>query len=164
MTTAGLKVVSALTIDDCARFGVWQFGRCDSNGECMIRPVKRTPVENVNGKLFAIEAVLANGSRCWALIGNVNLVKPSDNEHFLTISLERDGKWFDLSRYHDVDYKRNGPERLAAFMGLETKDIFPISYDFSHLVKQKSSACKGNYQLEPSRRLTEEELILLALG
>ena len=36
-------------------------------------------------------------------------------EHFLTLSIERNGHWFMLARYHDPDYDESGLRRWRNF-------------------------------------------------
>jgi hypothetical protein len=65
-----------------------------------------------------------------------------------------------LARYHDVDYKNNGAEKLCELLNLNYNDIFPICYDLSRLVKKTSG--KMEYK-EPEKKLKRSEIIALAL-
>jgi hypothetical protein len=84
-------------------------------------------------------------------------------KHFLTVSLERDGAWFDLARYFDVDYDRRGPRQLAEFLGLAITDVFPITYDLSDIAVGSLDTLKGCISQEPDGRLSEDDLIELTL-
>jgi len=61
---------------------------------------------------------LASGDCLWGIVGNLDARNHEMNEHFVTISIERNGRWFHLARYHDADYAETGPQALARFLGL----------------------------------------------
>src|SRR5687768_12561741 len=108
----------------------------------MGRPVRRTPVAKLTGKMVASRVTLANGHKPWALIGNVDLNNPELTKHFVSLSIENEGLWFHLARYHDHDYAARGPQQLAAFLGLPVGAVFPISYDVSDEVTGDKEAAK----------------------
>ena len=81
----------------------------------------------------------------------------------LWAQVEKRGRWFDLARYHDVDYARRGPEQLAQFLALPVSSIFPIEYDLSDLVSADPDLVKGTIPLEPQEKLSQDELTQLAL-
>jgi hypothetical protein len=108
-----LKTIESLHIADLEANPVWQFGNNDASGEMLVRPVKGIPVESLDGRLVGTKIRLANGDEAWALVGNVDAQRPMHNEHFLTLSVEHDGKWFNLARYHDVDFANRGPVALS---------------------------------------------------
>jgi hypothetical protein len=100
----------------------------------------------------------------WAIIGNVSAGDPRSTEHFLTLSVERSGRWFFLPRYHDFDYGERGPEALARFLSLSPDDVFPIAYDLSPYVEGGDpAALSGTITKEPREKLTRAELIAMAL-
>lgn len=142
---------------------MWQYINDDRDGETSVRPAKKIPVTNLTGKLIGTTVQLANGDRVWALISNVDFDNPRLTEHFLTVSLHRNGKWFHLSRYHDLDYPMNGPTGLAKFLGLEVNQIFPISYDVSRFVSSGPNSRTGLILKEPPEKLTRAELIAMSV-
>ena len=101
---------------------------------------------------------LASGSLVWALIGNFDVTIPRATQHFLTLSIERSGKWFHLARYHDVGFAAHGPEALAWFLGLRIDDVFPISVDVRRYVRGDPKALTPIALKEPQERLTDAEL------
>ncbi len=105
----------------------------------------------------------ANGTLAWALVGNVDTENARLTEHFLTLSIEHDGQWFALARYHDFEYVDRGPEALARFLGLPLHDVFPISYDIRQHAQGASAALAGNVPLRPRERLSRAEIIALAV-
>lgn len=107
--------------------------------------------------------LLANGNRVWALIGNLDTKNARMNEHFLTLSVVHNGKWFDLARYHDHDYVDHGPDALAHFLGLSIDDVFPISYDVRRYAKGEAEALAGTVQKKPRVRLSRAEIIAMAV-
>ena len=69
------KRVEDLTVADIAAAAVWQFTNSDEHiGETAVRPIKKTPVKNLNGRLVGVQVRLANGSNVWAdMDGSNNL-------------------------------------------------------------------------------------------
>jgi len=157
-----MKPVDELTVDDLREHSVWQYTSLGDD-ESYVRPIKRIPVTSLTGKEVGTEVALANGDRVWALIGNVDGTNPRLTSHFLTLSVERDGRWFHLARYHDFDADERGPKQLAAFLDLAVDDVFPISYDLRSYVKGASEALHGTIPAEPAERLTRAEVIALAV-
>lgn len=113
-----VKAVDSLTVADLKTFAVWQYTNREGADETYVRPVKRAQVASLTGKVVGTQVTLANGERVWALIGNVDPSNPRMTEHFLTLSVERDGRWFTLARYHNFDIAEYGPDALAKFLGL----------------------------------------------
>ena len=158
-----IKPIASLTIGDLRAFPVWQFTSRESADEPFVRPVKSLPVTSLIGKVIGTQITLANGKCAWAIIGNVDPKNPRMTEHFLTLSIERNGHWFMLARYHDPDYDESGPEALAQFLGLAVDDVFPISYDIRSVAKGEEAAMLGIVQKRPQERLSRSELIAMAV-
>ena len=127
-------------------------------GETMVQPVEKLPVETLDNRLVGTQVHFANGSRVWALIGNFDVTNPRATQHFLTLSIERGGKWLYLARYHDIGFPAEGPEDLARFLGLHVDDVFPISVDVRRYVRGDPKALTAIVLKEPRERLTREEL------
>lgn len=157
------KRVEDLNEADLAAHPVWQYVNSDERGETLVRPIKKMPVKNMTGKEVASRVTLANGSTPWALIGNIDVTNPRLTEHFLTLSILRDGQWFTMARYHDFDAAERGPDALAEFCGLKLADVFPICYDISHVTLGESSVLVGKIEKEPRERLTRAQIIALAV-
>ena len=157
------KPVDSLQISDLEKYRVWQFITDDTADETAVRPIKRLPVSTLMGKLVGTRISLANGERLWALVGNLDARNAQSNEHFVTLSIERGGSWFQLARYHDPGYDENGPEALARFLGLPVDDVFPISYDVREYVKGNPLLLAGVVLKEPRLRLPRSQLIAMAL-
>jgi hypothetical protein len=160
---ATVKRVDALSSADLELNPVWQYVNRDEAGEILVRPVKQVPVSSVSGKLIGTRVRLANGTEPWALIGNVSDNNPRMTEHFVTMSIERDGKWFHLARYHDMDYAERGPNALAQFLGLSVDDLFPITFDLRRYAKGDDAALTGTVRKEPREKLSRAELIGMAV-
>jgi hypothetical protein len=158
-----MKPVDSLSTEDLRNHSVWQYVGDENGDETKVRPVKRVPVSNLTGKVVGVQVVLANGCSAWALLGNVDSSNPRLTEHFLTLSVERNGRWFHLARYHDFDRDQRGPEKLATFLGLAVADVFPISYDLRPYSKGEASALMGTILQEPVERLSRAEIIGLAV-
>jgi hypothetical protein len=158
-----MKTVDSLTAQDLRDHPVWQYVAEEGSDETTVRPVKRIPVGNLTGKVVGVQILLANGDRAWGLLGSVDPSNARLTQHFLTLSVERNGRWFHLARYHDFDRDERGPEQLADFLGLPVTDVFPISYDISACAKGDPSALAGTIPKEPAERLSRAEIIGLAV-
>jgi hypothetical protein len=157
------KKIEALEIDDFKTFPIWTLINDDAIGEISVTPVKKYPVKSTEGKIFGLEVYLANGRRLWAMIDNVDSVNSRSNEHFLSVSLSVDDKWISLARYHDIDYDQNGPQSLASLLNMPIDEVFPISYDLTLLAVGEKAALKGSILKEPEEKLSDAELIALAI-
>lgn len=158
-----VKPVDSLRAEDLRAFPVWQYTGREGADETYVRPVKRIPVNSLTGKVVGTRVWLANGEYVWALIGNVDAKNPRLTEHFLTISVERDGKWFGLARYHDFDFTERGPDALARFLGLPVDTVFPLTYDITKVAKGEAAALQGQILKEPRERLSRSEIIAMAV-
>lgn len=156
-----VKQVDSLKVADLQAYPVWQYTNREGGDETFVRPVMRVPIANLAGKVIGTQVVLANGRRVWVLIGNVDPTNARLTEHFITLSVERDGRWFTLSRYHDFDYAENGPEALSRFLGLPIDDVFPIAYDIQEYAKGDAAALAGQIRKEPRERLSRAEIIAI---
>lgn len=159
------KSVDALRAEDFQTSPVWRFspgGEVDGD-ETFVLPVKRTPVSDLGGKIVGTQVVLANGLSVWAMIGNVKANNSRMTEHFLSLSLEREGHWFHVARYFDFYFEARCPEEAARFLGMHVDDVFPVVYDIRKWVKGDAAALAGKVLKDPPERLELEELMALSL-
>lgn len=154
-----MKPVEELTIADFQITRVWEYVR---GGETIVSPVSELPATSLQNRIVATIVRLADGTGLWATLSNMSLTDRRSNMHFLTLSVEKDGAWFHLGRYFDVDYEKRGPQQLARFLGLPVGRVFPIRYDLSDVIAADPSIVKGSIPLEPQERLCESALIALA--
>lgn len=154
-----------LSIGDISAHPVWRFESGRTGDESQLVPVKRLPCEDLRGKVVFTQVLLSNSSRIWCGLGNLDVSNPSKNEHFLTLSLNHEGKWFHLARYHDFDIQERGPKQLATFLGLDEHEIFPIRYNIEnpHEIVKHCGAISGYIHQEPTTRLSRSEIIALAV-
>jgi len=157
------KPIESLAIADLETDHVWTYCETDNGDETEVKPVKHVPVKSLKGKVVGTQVRLSNGTLVWALIGNVDVGNPRHTEHFLTLSVEKGGQWFTLSRYHDFDYAENGPDSLSWFLGLHVQDVFPISYDIRSYVEGDPAGLSGIIPKEPREKLTRSEIIAMAV-
>jgi hypothetical protein len=155
--TENIKSADLLTVTDFQAHPVWEFLNDDEIGELMMQPVE-LPVESLDNRVVGDQVRLGNGSRVWASFGNFDVTNPRATQHFLDISIERNGEWFPLARYHDSDFARHSPEALARFLGLHVDDVFPITVDVRRFVHGDPKALIAIVFKEPQERLTREEL------
>jgi hypothetical protein len=159
-----MRSVDSLTPDDFAAHPVWRFTDSDTPNETYVAPVCRLPVSHLDGCIVGCSLRLANGERVIGIIGNLDPSNAKSTQHFLELSLFRsDGSLFHLARYHDFDIEKRGPAALAVFLGLPLTAVFPITYDVSKVVSGLSDCVQGSITVEPKERLTEQELIALAI-
>jgi hypothetical protein len=158
-----LKPIESLTAADLLAHPVWQYTNRDGACETFVRAVKRLPVKNLTGKVIGTQVRLANGRQVWALLGNLDVSNPKLTEHFLTLSIERDGDWFALARYHDFDYTDCGPDALARFLGLNIDEVFPICFDVRSFAVGDPAALVGCARKEPTERLSRAQIIAMAV-
>jgi hypothetical protein len=163
MTVRRSKPISSIAVIDLLANPVWQFVTEDSPDETSDRPVTGIPVDSVAGSVVGTQVRLANGSQVWALIGNVDLRSARLTEHFLTLSVETGGTWFNLARYFDADYAERGPEALAQFLNLPVDQVFPIAYDIRAYAQGDQEALCGLVSQEPRERLSRAEIIAMAV-
>ena len=158
-----LKPIASLTAADLLINPVWQYSNRDETDETLVHALEEIPVKSMTGKVVGTQVRFANGNHAWALIGNIDADNPQLTDHFLTISIERDGKWFALARYHDFDYSDRGPEALSRFLGLQIDDVFPISFDVRRYAQGAPAALAGNVLKEPREKLSRPDIIALAV-
>jgi hypothetical protein len=158
------KPIDALQVVDLKTHAVWEYTSREADDEILVQPVTQVPVFSGAGKIFGIEVLLASGTQAWAIVGNVDVGNPRATEQFISLSVEREGRWFMLSRYHDFDYTENGPKALARFLGLSIAEVFPISYDIRCYATGNPAALAGKVFDEPRERLSREQLIAMAVG
>jgi hypothetical protein len=157
-----MKTLELLQVVDFVKNPVWEFFNDDSIGETTVHPVEQLPVGNLNNKIVGTQVELANRVHVWAMISNVDTRNPRSTEHFLTISIERNRQWFNLARYHDVNYAEKGPEALAQFLHLPIGEVFPIAYDITQCATGDPAALTGKILKEPRERLSQAQLITMA--
>src|SRR5688572_12613425 len=93
MTRAkNLKPVDALEISDFKAHPVWDFTTDDETDdeevdETWVRPVRRIPVKDLDGKVVGTQVRLANGGLVWGLLGGVDVNDSRATKHFLGLTV-----------------------------------------------------------------------------
>lgn len=123
------RSVESLRPTDLMTHPVWEFASDDEPDETSVHPVDERPIKSSENRIVGTEVELANGSRVWILLGNIDITDARRTRHFLTMSVFVRNEWFHLARYHDVDREVRGPAQLAQALALGVEDIFPIRYD-----------------------------------
>ena len=155
--------VTRLRPDDLKVHPIWRFVAADEPDETYVLPVSARRVPRLTGKIVGTEVTLADGSRRWALLSNVDAGNPELTEHFITLSLFVAGRWFHLARYHDVDAAKRGPRVLAAALRRPIGKVFPIRYDLRAYVRNAPAWLEGAIHRTPRQRLTRARVIALAV-
>jgi hypothetical protein len=159
-----MKNVGDLSIADFREHPVWEFTNEDLDGDFAVRPVRRVPVNSLEGRIVGTQVRLADGTRVWAMLSNVDVTNPEGTRHYLTIGLQRNGRWFPMARYHDPDWDTTGaPHAVASFLGKNIDDVFPISYDLRAIALGDTASLVGTVEANPKPRLTRRELIARAV-
>src|SRR5262249_22191245 len=114
--------------------------------------------------IVGAKLTLANGQIVPGVLGNIDLGDPISTEHFLAVTVfDASGGRFRLARYHDIDYSRRGPIALASFLGLPVSSVFPIRYDVSDIAVGDAECLRRIILEVPASRLSDEELVELAV-
>jgi len=161
--SSSTRPVDSLRPTDLVTHSVWEFVSDDDPYETHVHPVAERPTNSLENRVVGAEVELANGSRVWALLGNIDVNDARRTRHFLTVSVFVREEWFHLARYHDVDCEVRGPAQLAMALGLGIDDIFPIRYNIGPWVSAAADSVVGRVDAEPLERLSRTELISLAL-
>jgi hypothetical protein len=154
------KTPDTLTVRDFQEHPVWRFGR----GDAVMVPVSRLPCTTLDGRIVGTRITLADATIMWGALGNIDVAKPDLTKHFLILSIEFNGAWFHLARYHDYDFNERGPVQLSEFLRKPIDQIFPITYDVRSVFKTESEALRGKIERESSEKFTRAELIAMAVS
>ncbi len=157
------KTFTELSVNDISKYPIWRFTNSHPEDELEIESVTGRVFHNLKGLIISSKVTFSDGSTHLALFQNVSLAGQKVNDHFLSLSVERNGEWFPLAQYHNPAIEKYGPLHLAAFMGKTVDDVFPIKYDLREVLNSNSPRLVGIVCAEPPIRLTDEEIISLAL-
>ena len=159
------KTVQQLTTRDIQVHPIWEFvPEIENAPESAVRPVTQLPVTDLSRRFVGTQIGLHNGASYWAILSNITLNDVRATRHFLCLRIAMNDAWFDLARYHDVDYGRRGPSALASFLKLSASEIFPLGYDITKLVLGDASVTKGSITEVPEEKLTIEQLVAMAVS
>jgi hypothetical protein len=157
------KTFHDLSKSDVKKFPLWRFTNNDQVDELEIESIRANQVDDLSGVIVATQVVFHDESKHWALLQNVSLLGKQRNDHFLSVTIYADKRWFPLARYHDVAIDDWGPAKLAAFMNKDIAGIFPIKFDLREVLQSNSNALVGMVLAEPANPLTQDEIIELVL-
>lgn len=143
------------------RHPVWEFLNEDEHpkGDTAMRPVTRLPVTDLGGTVFGTTVTLADGTRCPAMIGDLDVRSKKYRHHFRSLTIFAKGKRFHLAKYFQAWYETKGPDGLARFLGKRKKDVFPIAYDLSALVKGPKDVVRGTFEVKVSDPIPRAKLM-----
>jgi hypothetical protein len=148
------RSVNSLRPTDLVVNPVWEFVSSDEPDETYVHPAAELPTDSLDNRIVGAEVELANGSRAWALLGNIVVDDIRKTRHFLTVSVFVRDQWFHLARYHDFDHDERGPAKLAHAMGLAVDEIFPIHCDIGKWVSGATTdVVRGTVYAVPLERL-----------
>jgi hypothetical protein len=156
--------VDQIDIAILERYPVMEFFYNANESDLSVVPVLRVPVTDMSNRMARASLIFSCGCKATGIIGNLDLTDPCKNAHFITLVLFDDDRKFVLARYHDINWKLNGPGALSRWFGKAVKDIFPIHYDVSEYCLGRRDAVTGFIYAEPKTRLSREELVALSLS
>jgi hypothetical protein len=145
---------------DLAECPVWEYL---NYADTQVTPVYDIPVSSLIKRIVGTELRLHNGTRRYGILTNVRLNNFRQHEQGLCVWVEKNGKWFELARYHDSDYEKRSHAKLAQFLGLSMDEVYPITYDIAGIATGLSEVIRGVLLPEPRERLSLEQLTKLAL-
>jgi hypothetical protein len=154
------KTALQLKPNDFSKYPVWEWD-LDSDDETL-KPVVKYPVADLGNRILGLKCILANGDEKHCTLSNVELSDPVKNEHFLFISIFINGKYVSKPRYFDISYNRE-MSSLVSVMKLSMDEIFPIRWDVSAFVSNKSKVKNGVIRDKPDILLTNAQIIDLAV-
>ena len=157
------RPVSSLRPDDLKAHPIWRFVTDDDPDETWVLPVKGRRMGRLVGKIVCTEVILADGTRRWAMLSNIEPDDEQLTEQFLSLSLFVRGRWFHLARYHDFDARTRGPRVLAAALRRPVGKVFPIRYDLRRYVRHGASWLEGAVRRTPRHKLTRAQVIAMAV-
>jgi len=161
------KMAGQLSPLDFTVHRVWEYvqdSESELPDETFMRPVMESPVSSLSGRLVGAQLTLANAQVVFGILGNIDLADPIRTEHFVTVTVFHPlGARFDLARYHDVDHAQRDSRALAAFLGIAVDSVFPIRYDIADVAVGNLDCQRGQILANPMTRLSQDELIELAL-
>ncbi len=145
-----LKRVDQLTIANFRRYPVWTYvPETRTRDETWMKPVRKIPVDDLDGKIVGSQVRLSCGRQVWAMIGNVDVRDANANEHLIGLSVRIGRTWFHLARYHDIDYENRSPSALAKTLSLPVSQVFPITYDLRPFARGDERALQGEFLRVP---------------
>ena len=144
---------------------VWEFDLANEvDSETAVIPVFDLPVDDLSIRIVGTNVCLANGTRMWAGIQNIDPKSAMKTRHLLSLLLYSSGEWIFLARYHDPGQEGYGPAALARKLGLKLDDVFPISYDVSGCCIGDAAALAGVIESDPKDKLGQDEIFRLIVG
>jgi len=159
------KAYTNLTVEDLRLHPVWEMILdSDDEGDLLVRPIDELPVTDLGNRLVGVDFLLADGTKRFGILDNVCLRDPVANSHFASGSFITRSGWFHLARYFDLTYDRYGPQQLAKVFEKPLAHVFPISYDIADVAVGNSTVLRGVLKAVPDERLTEDEIMRLAVS
>jgi hypothetical protein len=159
-----LKYSNKLTLKDFRRHPVWEYTNeheeAGPDGELVVTPVLKLPVESLEGRFIGTDLILANGQRVFGVLLSLALNNARLTKLVLNFVIYDGTKRFLFRR---LAAGVSGLDQLASFLELPLSEIFPIRYDIAEFAVGDPSVVRGEIQQEPSGQLPRAELIKLIL-
>jgi len=81
--SSSTRPVDSLRPRDPVTHRVWEFVSNDEPDETNVHPIAEVPTDSLENRIVGAEVELANGSRVWALLGNIDVNDARRTRHFL---------------------------------------------------------------------------------
>jgi hypothetical protein len=143
---------------------LWKYVPAANEGvAAYVAPDSAQRPRSLKNRVIATEVRLADESRLWALLENVDVSLPDFTKHWLIAHFLIGSRWWKLARYHDLDADQHSPQALATRLGKRLEEVFPIHYDIASACSVSSPALSGTLEAEPAVRLKRAEIIRMAV-
>jgi hypothetical protein len=148
---------------DFAAHPVWEFApENEGIDECSMVPVKSLPVEHLDQRCLGTQVTLADGSKVWVVFFDLwphTLEGTIKSQKFRFFSGEKSRDWPD----DEFQPETVNSSALAEFLARTVEDVFPFTYDVSHLVTGDMSVTKRSVPREEEDKKSWKEPIDPAL-
>jgi hypothetical protein len=140
--TLPVKNMEKLTPDDFMAYPVWELALdLEEVDDLAMRPVPDLPVDDLRNRTVGTQVRLANGTKLWAVLGNIFLSDPQKTKKALVASFYIGGNWIPFSPKTNATMYGSGA--IARRLGLKVEDVFPVSYDVGRFCVGDKDAMRG---------------------
>lgn len=157
------KALYSIEVEDLQASSIWRFIP-SRDGKQWLKSLRLKRTKLTGNHVVACELLTPSRSKLWGLIEGLDPENPLFSFHWRKLYIFlRPGSWYELARYHDFDYSTHGPGGLAKALGRKTEEIFPLTFDVSHLSILASEVFSGTFEANPKNQLTRREIIGLVV-
>jgi hypothetical protein len=140
-----MKAVTEISTTDLAEHPIWEY--CDSTNEdgYALVPLTDLPVDSLDQRIVGTRVTLGNGTMLWAVLSGGDLSLPTFVEEDSGLILYVDDERVSLGSAWERELPGYGAGDLCRKLGLTMEEVFPITFDVSHLVTGDRPALRGQF-------------------